>query len=103
VEAATERSGDEGFIWKGGGSGLAEVWEAPGMYVEAPKGSGVEWFFLDVGSKNSKSPPILLLHGLPAYSFMWRDVLPILTSANRRCIAVDLPGFGNSTMMQVWI
>jgi hypothetical protein len=33
------------------------------MYVEAPKGSGVEWFFLEVGPKSSAQPTLLLLHG----------------------------------------
>jgi len=77
------------------------MWEAPGMYVEAPKGSGVEWFFLDVGRKDSPQPPMLLLHGMPSYSYVWREVLPGLAAAGRRAIAVDLPGWGNSTMLQV--
>jgi pimeloyl-ACP methyl ester carboxylesterase len=78
-----------------------QLWEAPGMYVEAPKGSGVEWFFLEVGPKGSAQPTLLLLHGMPSYSYVWRDVLPGLAAAGRRAIAVDLPGWGNSTMLQV--
>jgi len=77
-------------------------WEEPGLYCEAPKGSGVQWFFADFGPKEASSlPPILLLHGVPAYSYMWRNVVPDLVAAGRRCIVVDLPGFGNSTMTQV--
>lgn len=84
-----------------GGDGLGERWEEPGMYIEAPEGSGVEWFFLDVGSKQSTQPPMLLLHGIPAFSYMWRNVLPDLVGAGRRAIVVDFPGFGNSSMIQV--
>jgi len=73
------------------------------MYIEAPEGSGVEWFFLDVGSKQSTQPPMLLLHGIPAFSYMWRNVLPDLVGAGRRAIVVDFPGFGNSSMIQVGV
>jgi pimeloyl-ACP methyl ester carboxylesterase len=40
-------------------------------------------------------PPVLLLHGWPTSSFLWRDVLrPI--ARHHRVIAPDLPGFGAS-------
>jgi len=39
--------------------------------------------------------PILLLHGVPASSYVWRNVIPHLTSLGR-CIAPDLIGFGKS-------
>ncbi len=40
-------------------------------------------------------PPVLLLHGWPTSSFLWRDTLPPLAKS-RRAIALDLPGFGAS-------
>lgn len=40
-------------------------------------------------------PPVLLLHGWPTSSFLWRGVLPPLAE-RVRAIAVDLPGFGGS-------
>jgi len=40
--------------------------------------------------------PILLIHGYPESSFMWRDLLPSLASSGRRAVAPDLPGYGNS-------
>jgi pimeloyl-ACP methyl ester carboxylesterase len=40
-------------------------------------------------------PPVLLLHGWPTSSFLWRDVMAPMASANR-VIALDLPGFGGS-------
>lgn len=39
-------------------------------------------------------PVILLLHGFPASSFQFRNLIPILASAGYRVIAPDLPGFG---------
>jgi haloalkane dehalogenase len=40
-------------------------------------------------------PPVLMLHGWPTSSFLWRDVMPPIAKANR-AIAMDLPGFGAS-------
>jgi pimeloyl-ACP methyl ester carboxylesterase len=39
--------------------------------------------------------PLLLLHGWPTSSFLWRNIIPHL-SPHRRVIAPDLPGFGDS-------
>jgi len=41
-------------------------------------------------------PPLLLLHGNPTWSFLYRDVVRGLRD-RYRCIAVDLPGFGLSS------
>lgn len=40
--------------------------------------------------------PVVLLHGMPSWSFLYRKVMPPLLEAGRRCIAPDLPGFGRS-------
>lgn len=42
-----------------------------------------------------KGKPILFLHGNPTSSYLWRNVIPHLTSKGR-CIAVDLIGMGKS-------
>ncbi|WP_435157059.1 haloalkane dehalogenase [Amycolatopsis sacchari] len=41
-------------------------------------------------------PPVLLLHGEPSWSFLYRKVLPVLADAGLRAIAPDLVGFGRS-------
>lgn len=41
-------------------------------------------------------PPVLLLHGEPSWSFLYRSVMPGLADAGLRAIAPDLPGFGRS-------
>ena len=39
---------------------------------------------------------ILLLHGYPTSSYLWRNVMPYAAAAGWRAIAPDLPGFGDS-------
>ena len=46
----------------------------------------------DVGD----GPPLLMIHGQPTWSFLYRKMIAGL-SDTFRCIAVDLPGFGLST------
>jgi haloacetate dehalogenase len=41
--------------------------------------------------------PVLLLHGTPQTSSVWRDVGPALAAQGRRVIAPDLPGLGGSS------
>ncbi|WP_319451034.1 MULTISPECIES: alpha/beta fold hydrolase [unclassified Mycobacterium] len=48
--------------------------------------------YVDEGS----GPTLLLLHGNPTWSFLWRDVISALRD-EFRCIALDYPGFGLST------
>jgi len=48
--------------------------------------------YLDEGS----GPPLLLLHGNPTWSFLYREIVTGLRD-RYRCIAVDYPGFGLST------
>jgi pimeloyl-ACP methyl ester carboxylesterase len=51
---------------------------------------------LKVGYRElGEGPPVLLVHGWPTSSHLWRDVMPAMAGGNR-VIAVDLPGFGVS-------
>ena len=50
-------------------------------------------FYREAGSKDA--PVLLLLHGFPSSSHMFRDLIPALADAYR-VIAPDLPGFGFS-------
>jgi pimeloyl-ACP methyl ester carboxylesterase len=40
--------------------------------------------------------PVLLLHGCPFSSFVWRNVIPTLAEAGHRCLAPDLLGLGDT-------
>ena len=44
-----------------------------------------------------EGPPVLLLHGWPTSSHLWRDVMPAVADAGRRAVALDLPGYGGSS------
>ena len=56
---------------------------------------GINVFYREAGPKDA--PAILLLHGFPSASHMFRDLIPLL--ADRfHVIAPDLPGFGQSDM-----
>ena len=52
---------------------------------------GSKIHYIDEG----KGEPILLLHGNPTSSYLWRNIIPHLTN-NARCIAPDLIGMGKS-------
>jgi pimeloyl-ACP methyl ester carboxylesterase len=53
----------------------------------------VDVFYREAGSANA--PAIILLHGFPTSSHMFRDLIPLL-AATHRVIAPDLPGFGQT-------
>ena len=42
-------------------------------------------------------PPVVFLHGIPTWSFLWRDIAPPIAE-ERRVITPDLLGYGNSAM-----
>lgn len=53
--------------------------------------AGVRMHYVEQGT----GAPILFLHGNPTWSYLWRNIIPIV-SAKGRCIAPDLVGFGKS-------
>ena len=54
--------------------------------------SGMRLAHVDEGD----GAPVVLFHGEPTWSFLWRKVMAPLIDAGHRCIAGDLPGFGRS-------
>ncbi len=59
---------------------------------------GLEVFYREAGSPDS--PTLLLLHGFPTSSHMFRNLIPAL-SDSFHLVAPDYPGYGNSTMPTV--
>jgi len=53
---------------------------------------GLRMHYVDEGT----GAPVLLLHGEPTWSFLWRHVIPPVVAIGRRAIAPDLIGFGRS-------
>ncbi len=65
-------------------------------YKEVPDGEGgrLRIHYIDEGPQNAD--PVLLMHGEPSWSYLYRKMIPILVSAGNRVVAPDLVGFGRS-------
>jgi haloalkane dehalogenase len=50
--------------------------------------------YVDEGPR--EGAPVLLLHGEPSWSYLYRKMIPLLTAAGHRVVAPDLVGFGRS-------
>ena len=55
---------------------------------------GINIHYLDEGT--SQTETILLMHGEPSWSFLYRHMIPILVKGGYRILAPDLVGFGRS-------
>ena len=55
---------------------------------------GLRVHYLDEGP--AEAAPVLLMHGEPSWSFLYRKMIPVLVAAGHRCVAPDLVGFGRS-------
>jgi len=55
---------------------------------------GLRMHYVDEGP--SDAPPVLLIHGEPSWSFLYRKMIPIIADAGYRVIAPDNIGFGRS-------
>src|SRR3954470_24652150 len=65
-------------------------------YAEVPDGEGGTLRMSYVESGPSSAPPVLLLHGDPTWSSLYRKVISRLDAAGLHSVAVDLVGFGRS-------
>src|SRR5207237_3698734 len=54
-------------------------------------------FYREAGPKDAPAPAVLLLHGFPTSSQMFRNLIPALAD-EYRVIAPDYPGYGHSSM-----
>ena len=55
---------------------------------------GLRMHYVDEGP--SDAAPVLLLHGEPSWSYLYRKMIPVIVEAGNRAIAPDLIGFGRS-------
>ncbi|MHA2400705.1 MAG: alpha/beta fold hydrolase, partial [Promethearchaeota archaeon] len=60
-------------------------------YFEVDK---IRIHYIDEGPKDAEV--MLLMHGEPSWSFLYRHMIPILVKAGFRTVAPDLVGFGRS-------
>src|SRR5204862_4376188 len=75
-------------------------WEPSYVALAAGDGSDtkVRLAYLDVGPTSTEvaSETVLLLHGEPSWSYLYRHMVPVLVDAGLRVVAPDLVGFGRS-------
>lgn len=71
-------------------------WQFAPRYVEVPAGDGttLRMHHVDEGPRDGEV--VLLLHGEPSWSYLYRRMIPILVDAGLRAVAIDLVGFGRS-------
>ncbi len=50
--------------------------------------------YVDEGLRDA--PPVLMLHGEPTWSYLYRHMIPLVAAAGLRVLAPDLIGFGKS-------
>ncbi len=56
---------------------------------------GLRMHYVDEGPRDSPET-VLLLHGEPSWSYLYRSMIPVLVAAGNRVVAPDLIGFGKS-------
>lgn len=71
-------------------------WPFAPHYVEVPDGEGdrLRLHYVDEGPRTAS--PVVLFHGEPTWSYLYRKMIPGLTARGRRVLAPDLAGFGRS-------
>ena len=64
------------------------------LEVDDTEGGKLRMHYLDEGPRDGRL--VLLLHGQPAWSYLYRLMIPLLVDAGCRVVAPDLVGFGRS-------
>ena len=72
--------------------------ESTRVWYRTAEIDGLSIFYREAGSPGN--PTLLLLHGFPTSSHMYRDLIPRLAD-RYHLVAPDFPGFGNSSMPAV--
>ena len=65
-----------------------------GVNIASGAQQAMRMHYVDEGPKDAD--PILMLHGEPSWSYLYRNMIPICAAAGHRVIAPDLIGFGKS-------
>jgi len=58
------------------------------------EGDGLRVHYVDEGPRDAA--PVLMMHGEPSWSYLYRKMIPIVARAGHRVVAPDLVGFGRS-------
>jgi pimeloyl-ACP methyl ester carboxylesterase len=76
---------------------MSDDWSFGGTWPFEPRffdADGGRLHYVDEGPAEGR--PVVLLHGNPSWSYLYRRFVPALTGAGHRAIATDLLGFGRS-------
>lgn len=65
-------------------------------YTEVDSGAGPKLRIHHIDEGPADAAPVLLMHGEPSWSYLYRKMVPLLVAAGHRCVAPDLVGFGRS-------
>ena len=68
----------------------------PNYLSDLPSLAGLRMHYLDEGEGSAGGLTWLCLHGNPAWSYLYRKMIPVLLEAGHRVVAPDLIGFGKS-------
>jgi haloalkane dehalogenase len=83
------RTPDERF------AGLPDFPFAP-RYAEVDDADGTRLRIAYLDEGPADAAPVLLMHGEPSWSYLYRKIVPPLAAAGHRVVAPDLIGFGRS-------
>ena len=72
---------------------------APNYLHDLPALDGLRLHYVDEGPRDAELT-YLCLHGNPAWSYLYRKMIPIFTGAGHRVVAPDLIGFGKSDKLK---
>jgi haloalkane dehalogenase len=64
------------------------------IQVDSGEGDSLRIHYVDEGPRDGA--PIVMMHGEPSWSYLYRKMIPIFASAGLRALAPDLVGFGRS-------
>lgn len=81
-----------------GMNALADTPATNGVHYKTVKIESLDIFYREAG--DPKSPTVLLLHGFPTSSHMFRNLIPQLAK-DYHVVAPDYPGYGNSSAPSV--
>ena len=62
--------------------------------LDDDEGGTLDMHYIEAGAANGQ--PVVMIHGNPTWSFMWRKIMRQLGDAGYRAIAIDLIGMGRS-------
>jgi haloalkane dehalogenase len=62
--------------------------------LDDQEGGTLNMHYIEAGPADGQ--PVVMIHGNPTWSFMWRKIVPQLAAAGYRAIAIDLIGMGRS-------